>query len=123
MALNHSCTCFDGFSPVALRSENSFLWLWSGLKRNLLQNWYPSSFKDIADTKKLYMHVDDSEQILMEFSEAFNPIKPLYRKIRGILFPLQETGALFIGTRPDPPEKLCEPILQAFVDAIEDSQK
>lgn len=47
----------------------------------------------------------------------------LCRKIRGILFPLLEDGALFTGTRPDPPKKLYDPIIEAFEDAIEDSKK
>ncbi|KAL8698069.1 MAG: hypothetical protein Q9201_006780 [Fulgogasparrea decipioides] len=77
-------------------------------KRNILKKWYTG-----------YMHVDDFEKILMEFPQAFNPVKPLCRKIRGILFPLLEDGALFTGTRPDPPEKLYDPIIEVFEDAIE----
>ena len=92
-------------------------------KRNILKKWYTGSFDDIADAKKGYMHVDDFEKILMEFPQAFGHVKPLCRKIRGILFPLLEDGALFTGTRPDPPEKLYDPIIEAFEDAIEDSKK
>ena len=51
------------------------------------------------------MHVDGFEDILDEFPTAFDSVKPLCRKIRGILFPLLENGALLKGTRPDPPEK------------------
>lgn len=91
-------------------------------KRNILKKWYIGSFDDITDAKKGYIHVDDFEKILMEFPQAFNHIKPLCRKIRGILFPLLEDGALFTGTRPDPPEKLYDPIIEAFEDAIEDSK-
>jgi len=92
-------------------------------KRNILTKWYTGSFDDIADAKKGYMHVDDFEKILIEFPQAFNLVKPLCRKIRGILFPLLEDGALFIGTPSDPPEQLYHPILKAFEDAIEDSKK
>ncbi len=69
------------------------------------------------------MGVDGFQKILTEFPQAFDHVKPLCKTIRGILFPLVEDGALFTGTRPDPPEKLYYPILKAFEDAIEDSQK
>lgn len=62
--------------------------------------------------------------ILGEFPQAFDQVKPLCKKIRGILFPLLEDGALFTGTRPaDSPEKLYHLIIEAFEDAIEDSKK
>ncbi|MCJ1425542.1 hypothetical protein MMC29_003442 [Sticta canariensis] len=92
-------------------------------KRNILTKWYTGSFDDIAEAKRGYMHVDGFEDILNEFPSTFDRIKPLCKKIRGILFPLLEDGALFIGTRPDPPEKLYHPIIEAFEDAIEDSKK
>lgn len=69
------------------------------------------------------MHVDGFEDILNKFPTAFDRIKPLCKRIRGILFPLLEDRALFTGTRPDPPEKLYHPIIEAFEDAIEDSKK
>ncbi len=91
-------------------------------KRNILTKWYTGSFDDIADAKKGYMHVDDFEKIWIEFPQAFDLVKPLCKKIRGILFPLLEDGALFIGTPSDPPEQLYHPIIKAFEDAIEDSK-
>ena len=90
-------------------------------KESVLTKWYSGSFKDIAEAKRGYMHVDGFEDILDEFPTAFDSVKPLCRKIRGILFPLQKDGTLFKGTRPDPPEKLYDPIIEAFEDAIEDS--
>jgi hypothetical protein len=90
-------------------------------QRNILTKWYTGSFDDIAEAKLGYMHVDGFEYILNEFPEAFDCIKPLCKKIRGILFPILEDGALFIGT-PDSPEKLYHPIIEAFDDAIEDSE-
>lgn len=57
------------------------------------------------------MHVDGFEDILDEFSTAFDSVKPLCRKIRGILFPLLEDGALFKGTPLDPPERLYDHII------------
>lgn len=38
----------------------------------------------------------------------------------GILFPLLKDGALFTGTASDPPEKLYDPIVGAFDNAITD---
>lgn len=67
------------------------------------------------------MHVDGFEDILDEFPITFDSVKPLCRKIRGILFPLLEDGALFKGTRPDPPEKLYDPIIEAFDSATADT--
>lgn len=68
------------------------------------------------------MHINRFNDILDKFPIAFNSVKPLYRKIRRILFPLLEDGALFKGTRPDPPEKLYDPVIEAYEDAIEDSR-
>ncbi|KAL8847182.1 MAG: hypothetical protein Q9221_007767 [Calogaya cf. arnoldii] len=92
-------------------------------KRNILTKWYTGSFDDIAEAKRGYMHIDGFEDVLHEFPPAFDRIKPLCKKIRSILFPLLEDGALFTGTRPDPPEKLYDPIIEAFEDAIQDSKK
>ena len=92
-------------------------------KESVLTQWYSGSFKDIARSKLGDMHVDGFEDILDEFPTVFDSVKPLCRKVRGILFPLLKDGALFKGTRPDPPEKLYEPILKAFEYAIEDSKK
>ena len=65
------------------------------------------------------MHVDGLEDILDEFPPSFNDIKPLCRKIQVILFPLLKNGALFTRT-PANPEKLYEPIIEAFDDTIPD---
>ncbi|KAL2037319.1 hypothetical protein N7G274_010008 [Stereocaulon virgatum] len=83
--------------------------------------WYTGSFKNIADAKRGYMHVDGFEDILMEFPSDFNCVKPLCRRIRGILFFLLEDGKLFKGTPPGPPEKLYDPIIEAFDSAIADN--
>ena len=73
----------------------------------------------IAEAKRGYMHVDGFEDILDEFPPSFDGVKPLCRKIRVILFPLLKDGALFTRT-PANPEKLYEPIIEAFDDAIPD---
>lgn len=60
-----------------------------------LTKWYLGSFEDIADAKEGHMHINGFEKILGEFPTAFDSVKPLCRKIRPILFPLLEDGALF----------------------------
>jgi len=87
-------------------------------KESVLTKWYSSSFKDITEAKRGYIYINRFEDILDKFLIAFNSIKPLYRKIRGILFPLLDDGALFKGTRPDPPKKLYNPIIKAFNNVI-----
>lgn len=87
-------------------------------KRNILTKWYTGSFDDIADAKQGHMHVDKFEDILKEFPHAFDPVKLLCRKIRGILFPYKD--GLLIGTPSDPPERLYDPIVEAFDNAIAD---
>ena len=90
-------------------------------KESVLTKWYTGSFKDIAGAKRGYMHVDGFEDVLNEFPPTFDSVKPLCRKIRGILFPLLEDGALFKGTSSGPPEKLYDPIIEAFDSAIADT--
>jgi hypothetical protein len=87
-------------------------------KRNILSKWYTGSFDDIADAKQGYMHVDKFEEIVKEFPQAFDRVKPLCKKIRRILFPYK--NGLIIGTPSDPPEELYRPIIEAFDDAIVD---
>ncbi|KAK3177211.1 hypothetical protein OEA41_008540 [Lepraria neglecta] len=87
-------------------------------ERNILTKWYTGGYDDIADAKAGYMHVDGFDKILEEFPQAFDRVKPLCKKIRGILFPLHKDGELFIGTPSDPPEKLYDPIIEAFENAI-----
>ncbi len=87
-------------------------------KRNILSKWYTGSFDDIADSKQGYMHVDKFEDILKEFPQAFDRVKLLCKEIRGILFPYK--NGLLIGTPPDPPEKLYDPVIEAFDDTIAD---
>ena len=65
------------------------------------------------------MHVDGFEDILSEFPQTFNCVKPLCWSIRDLLFRLTESGALNIGTPSDPPEKLYDAIIEAYDDAID----
>ena len=55
-------------------------------ERNILIKQYTSSFNDIADVKRFYMHIDYFKTILNKFLTAFNYVKLLYRKIWSILF-------------------------------------
>lgn len=68
------------------------------------------------------MYVDEFENILKEFSQAFEQIKPLCKKIRSILFPLLEDGALFTGTPSDSPKKLYDLVIEAFDNVIVDME-
>ena len=98
-------------------------WEWGSWRRtaeqpNILREWYTGTFDDIARAKRGYMHVDGFEDILGEFPRTFDCVKPLCRKIRGILFPYK--NGLLVGTPPGPPDGLYDPIIKAFDDAITD---
>lgn len=64
------------------------------------------------------MHIDGFEDILDEFPQAFDCVKPLCRNIRGVLFPYSD--GLLVGTPPGPPEQLYDAIIGAFDNAIAD---
>ena len=84
--------------------------------RNVLRRWYTGTYDDIARNKRGDMHVDGFEDILDEFPQVFDCVKPLCRKIRGVLFPYE--NGLLVGTPPGAPEKLYNPIIETFDDAI-----
>lgn len=86
-------------------------------RESRLSKWYTGTFDEIADAKQHQMGVDGFEKILAEFPQAFDSVKPLCEKIRGILFPYYR-NALLIGTPPDPPEDLYDHIIEAFNNAI-----
>ena len=88
-------------------------------KESRLKKWYMGSYDDIADAKMAHMGVSNVfEKILTEFPRAFDDIKPLCDRIRVLLFPLTDSGALNVGTSSDPPEKLYDAIIGAYDDAI-----
>ena len=66
------------------------------------------------------MDINGFKKLLDEFLVAFNHVKPLYKKIRGILFSLLKDGALFTKTISDISKELYHPIIKAFKDAVED---
>ncbi len=69
-----------------------------------------------------HLHIDGFDDILDEFPPSSDCVKPLYRKMRGLLFPLLEDGALFTRTPSDPPEELYHPIIESFEDVMENSK-
>lgn len=92
-------------------------------KESMLSKWYTGSYKEIARIKEHAMGVNGFKELLEEFPPVFDGVRPLCSKIRGLLFPLLTDGALFIGTESDPPEKLYDPIIEAFDNAIADTPK
>ena len=64
------------------------------------------------------MHADVFEAILADFPQAFDCVKPLCRKLRGIVFLLLQDGGLNIGTLSGPPEKFYDAIIEALNEAI-----
>ena len=97
--------------------------------RNILKTWYTGDYDDIAHAKQGFMYADGLGKILDGFPRALDCVKPLCLKIRAILFPYDnDSNRLLVGTPPGPPEKLYEPIIEAFDEAIssiaarEDSQ-
>ena len=87
---------------------------------SMLMDWYTDSFEKIAQRKEYAMGVNGFKKLLNEFPQALDYIKPLCKKIRGILFPLLKDGALSTGTSSDPPEELYHRIIEAFDSAIAD---
>ena len=87
-------------------------------KESMLSKWYTGSYKEIAQSKMYAMGVDGLKELLEEFPAVFDRVKLLCEEIRGILFPLLDNGTMFIGTPSDPPEKLYDPIIEAFDNAI-----
>jgi hypothetical protein len=84
-----------------------------------MRKWYGTNFEDIADAKRGFMHADGFEDILKEYPQAFDGIKPLCREVRGILFPVTRCGKLDLST-PSDPRTLYGPIIKAFEAATAD---
>ena len=85
-------------------------------KRNILTKWSMGSFDDISycGRERTSYGCKWVQIYLGEIQQAFNHVKLLCEKIQGILFPVLEDGTLFIGTLPDPLEKLYLPIIEAL---------
>jgi serine/threonine protein kinase len=88
-------------------------------KESMLRKWYAGSYTEIAQSKEYAMSVSGFKHILNEMPAIFDCIRPLCRKIRGILFPLLQNEELRTGTPLDP-EELYGPIIRAFDEALVD---
>ncbi|RMZ88367.1 hypothetical protein DV736_g4410, partial [Chaetothyriales sp. CBS 134916] len=96
-------------------------WCFSGNPKgqpmdSILTHWYTGTYKEIATTKRGSMGKGGLEQILEEFPPVFEEVKPLCRKMRGILFPIHD-GDFFTGT-PQDPKILYNSIIDAFDKAL-----
>ena len=87
-------------------------------RESRLKKWYIGSHDDIAESKEHHMSVNGFKGLLSEFPQAFDCVKPLCTKIRGILFPILKDGSMDIRTPSAPPEKLYDAIIGAYDKAI-----
>ncbi|KAH8713512.1 hypothetical protein HC256_006658 [Beauveria bassiana] len=85
-------------------------------EESLLRKWEIGSFKDIASAKMGHMTVNSLEDIMKEFPESFDMIKPLCLRIRSILF--GDTARMMIGTPAGDPERLYDRITAAFGEVV-----
>ena len=76
---------------------------------DLLSMWYAGPFEDIARRKCDSMGKRVFEIITHKFPSEFDCVKPLCRRLRGILFS-DEGGGLFMGT-PEDSEELYAPLI------------
>ncbi|KAM3552429.1 hypothetical protein ARSEF4850_007390 [Beauveria asiatica] len=88
-------------------------------EESLLRKWEMGSFKDIASAKMGHMTVNSLEDIMNEFPESFEMVKPLCLRIRKFLFPLDKEERMMIGTPAGGPEQLYDGIIAAFGEAID----
>lgn len=88
--------------------------------RSILSHWYTGTYGDIARGKRGDMIKKGLEDLLQQFPPSFEVVKPLCRRLRGILFPMCD-GDLFTGTPLDP-ENLYGPIMKAFDDGLKEIQ-
>ncbi|KKF93610.1 hypothetical protein CFO_g4012 [Ceratocystis platani] len=87
-------------------------------KYSRLRKWEIGTCEDIADTKRGHMFVDGLQDIMEEFPEALDVVKPLCLKIRNILFPYNKDMPMNIGTPIGDPDQLYNPIIAALDEAI-----
>jgi len=87
-----------------------------------LQAWSRGTWDDAAlPQRKLFdMSLDGFQSILGEFNAKYHSLKPLAEKLREILFPLRDDGAIWTATdlSHDGTDKLYDGIIGAFEDAI-----
>lgn len=87
-------------------------------RHSALKNWYTGTYNDIAKSKRDDMGVSGFRELLEEFPESLNGVKPLCVKLRSILFPMAENGVLETGTPAGPADVLYTRVIDAFHDAI-----
>jgi hypothetical protein len=87
-------------------------------RESLLRKWEIGSFRDIASAKMGHMTVNGMDDIVGEFPEALEAVKPLCLKIRKILFPLDKDERMSFGTPAGDSDQLYRPIIEAYNDAI-----
>ena len=85
-------------------------------RESLLRNWEIGSFKDIAIAKMGLMTVDGLDMIMDEFPETLVTIKPLFIRLRKVLFSFE--GGMNFGTPPGDPDQLYRPIIAAYDETI-----
>jgi hypothetical protein len=85
-------------------------------RESLLRKWEIGSCRDIASAKMGHMTVNGMDDIVGEFPEALEVVKPLCLRIRSVLF--GDTARLALGTPTGEPDQLYRPVIRAYDDAI-----
>ncbi|KAG6280359.1 hypothetical protein E4U47_000640 [Claviceps purpurea] len=78
----------------------------------------PWLWRSMISGKTDHMTIEGLEELMEEFPMALNVVKPRCRKIRGILFYLDQDGRMTFGTPSGDPDRLYGPIIAAFDETI-----
>ncbi|KAI1276832.1 serine/threonine-protein kinase Sgk2 [Xylaria sp. FL0933] len=84
---------------------------------SVVEKWNQGRPKEIASVKTAHMTINGVEEIMGEFPEALNVVKPLCLEIRSILFGM--SAKLIFGTPAEDPGKLYQSIIAAYNKAID----
>ena len=84
---------------------------------SILRKWEIGNFKDIASAKMGHMTVNSLEDIMDEFPEALEAVKPLCLQIRSILF--GDTARMVLGTPSVEPAQLYDSIIEAYNESLQ----
>lgn len=85
---------------------------------SLLKTWVSGKMYQSADAKREQMTEDGFGKIMEEIPERYKSLCPLAERLRGILFPLNESGEIFVGTVVEKVDEVFDAVLRAFEDAI-----
>ncbi|KAI0804208.1 serine/threonine-protein kinase Sgk2 [Xylaria sp. FL0064] len=88
----------------------------SSKTESVLKRWNQGRPKEIAIAKTAHMTINGVEEIIGEFPEVLNIVKPLCLEIRSILFGM--SAKLIFGTPAGDPGKLYQSIIAAYDEAI-----